>query len=97
MASKATQTTVADTASTTQLIAANSKRTGLYITNVSSEILYIRLGSTAATVTTGHSWVLAANGGQINLSNFSGRAWKGAVQGIWANNSTGAANITELE
>lgn len=97
MASKATQTSVADTASSTQLIAANPDRTGLLITNTSSEILYILLGTGTATATTAHSWKVAASGGQVDLSNISGRCWKGAVQGIWASNSTGAANITELE
>lgn len=100
MASKVTFSSVADTNADTQLIAANEDRVGLWITNTSSAVLYIRLCQTstqAATATTGHSYRLAATGGQIDLSNFSGRAWKGSVRGIWAANGTGAANITELE
>lgn len=96
MASKATVTSVDDTASSTQLIAANPDRTGLLIANASSAILYVLLGEGTAS-TTNYSWSLAANGGQMDLGNYSGRAFKGAVQGIWASNSTGAAKITELE
>lgn len=92
MSSKATQTSVADTDTSTQLIAANRHRNGLLITNTSDQILYILLGAGTATATTAHSWQLAASGGQVDLG-----AWRGAVQGIWAADSTGAANITSLE
>lgn len=96
MASNATVTSVNDAATSAELIAANPDRTGLMITNTSTAILYILLGSGTAS-TTNHSWVVAASGGQINLSDFSGRCWKGAVQGIWASDASGAALITELE
>lgn len=92
MASKATQTSVGDTASSTELIAANADRNGLLITNTSTAILYILLGAGTATATTAHSLRLAASGGQVDLG-----AWRGAVQGIWASDAGGAANITSLE
>ncbi|KGM44481.1 hypothetical protein JY97_00640 [Alkalispirochaeta odontotermitis] len=96
MATTATVSSVGDAATTTSLIAANADRTGLIITNTSTAILYILLGTGTAS-TTNHSWVVAASGGQINLSDFSGRCWKGAVQGIWASDAGGVALITELE
>lgn len=96
MASKATQTSVADVASSTELIAANPDRTGLLIANTSVNALFILLGSGTATETTAFSWRLAQNE-QVNLSDISGRCWKGAVQGIWSADGSGAANITELE
>ena len=97
MASKATQTSVGDTGSSTQLVAANPDRVGLLITNTSTAILYLLLGAGTASATTAHSWRCAASGGQVDLSNLSGRCWKGAVQGIWASDAGGEANITELE
>lgn len=95
MASNVSVTSVDDTNSSTLLIAANSKRVGLFITNQSSAILYVLIGTGTASATN-YSWQLAASGGQIDLSNISGRAWKGAVTGIWASDSTGAAKITEF-
>lgn len=97
MASKATLTSVGDEATSTSLIAANPDRTGLLLTNTSSAILYIKLGGGTATATTAHSWRIAASGGQLDLSNFSGRCFKGAITGIWASDAGGAVNITELE
>ena len=97
MSSKATLTSVGDESSSTSLIAANPERTGLLLTNTSSAILYILLGGGTATATTAHSLRLAASGGQIDLSDISGRCFKGAISGIWASDAGGAVNITELE
>lgn len=98
MSSKATITSVASSTDSVSLIAANPDRTGLIISNASTAILYVRIGGGTATATTsGHSFQLPtlANSNTI-LSQMGGRAWKGAVSGIWAS-ANGSAQITEME
>lgn len=91
MSSKATVTTVASDTNSATLIAANSKRNGLWISNASTAILYVKLGGGTATATTsGHSFQIPSLG-NVNVGKF-----KGAVSGIWAA-SNGSAQITELE
>ena len=90
MASKATLTSVASSASSVSLIAANPNRERLLITNASTAILYVRLDGGTATATTGHSWQIASLG-SVDFGKF-----RGAVSGIWAA-ANGSAQITELE
>lgn len=88
--SRASQTSVASSASSVSLIAANAARKGLIIQNTSTAILYILLGGGTATATTAHSVQIASNG-YYDIGGFTG-----AVSGIWAS-ANGQANITELE
>lgn len=89
--SEAVLTSVASSASSVPLIAANPRRKRLFIANTSTAILYLRLGTTAAaaTATTGHSIQMAANT-NLELVGFTG-----TIDGIWAA-ANGQANLTEL-
>jgi len=90
MSTNSTVTSVASSASSVTLIAANPDRNDLWITNKSTAILYLLLGGGVATATTAHSIQMAANT-NINLGKF-----RGAISGIWAS-ANGSAQITELE
>lgn len=90
MASKATVTSVASSASSVTLIAANANRKRLIITNNSTAILYVLLGGGTATATTANSDQLATL-----VTRDYGR-FRGAVTGIWAA-ANGSAQVTELE
>jgi len=90
MASKATVTSVASSASSVTLIAANPNRNRLIITNQSTAILYVLLGGGTATATTAHSWQMPAN------TNWDVGSFRGLVTGIWAS-ANGSAQMTELE
>lgn len=81
--------TVASSATNVVLFAARKGRKQVIIQNTSSAILYVSLGTTAATATTGHSIQMAANT-YIVLDRYSG-----AATGIWAS-ANGQANITEF-
>jgi hypothetical protein len=91
MASKATLTSVGDSAASVTLIDANPERNGLLISNASTAILYVRLGGGTATATTGHSFQMAT------LTTVDLGAFRGAITGIWASDAGGSAQITELE
>lgn len=93
-----TLSTVADTNSSTTILAANTDRRGATFQNTSSAILYLRFDGGTATATTGHSVQIAANG-HYEMPTFDhyGKAtcYTGLVTGIWASDSTGSCNITE--
>lgn len=90
VASAASVTSVADTASSTTLLASNASRRGATIFNDSSEILYVKFGATASA--TDYTIKMAAG----SYFEFPVPCYTGVVDGIWANNSTGAAKLTEL-
>lgn len=85
----ATQTSVASSASSVALIAANKARKALIIQNTSTAILYVLFGGGTATATTAHSVQLAAN------TSYAIEGFTGAVSGIWAA-ANGQANMTEF-
>lgn len=86
----ATTTQVSDTASTAQLLAANSARRGAIITNDSSAILYVKLGTTAST--TDYTVQLAQKAYYEVPFHYTGR-----IDGIWATDpNDGGARITEI-
>lgn len=88
--STATTTLVADTAVSTQLLAANTARLGASVTNDSSALLYLKLGTTASA--TDYSAPLMKNGYFETPYGYTGR-----IDGIWASDpNDGAARITEL-
>lgn len=84
-------TSVADTASSTTLAAANGRRIGLYVFNDSTSDLYLKYGASASTtsftvkIPSGYFWEMPTT-----------MIYQGLVTGIWASNASGAALITEL-
>lgn len=91
-ASSATVTSVSDTSSSTQLLAANSARVGWAVTNTSSAVLYVKLGSTASSTSFTKRLAQFADCGQGPLDGL----YTGAIHGIWATDpNDGAAIVTE--
>lgn len=86
-----TQTSVNDTGSSTTLLAANSSRKGFTIFNDSTEILYLKFGATASTT----SYAVKMQPGDY-YEALAGTLYTGIIDGIWANNASGAARITEF-
>lgn len=80
-------TSVDDTASNTELLAANTARKEAVITNDSTSVLYVSFGETATT--TNYT-------ARLEQYGYVKTDYKGQINGIWASNSTGAARITEL-
>lgn len=84
-----TVTSVNDSAANQTLLAANTSRVGATIQNDSSEILYVKLGATA----TATDYTVKMVAGAYYEVPYG---YTGQIDGIWANNSTGAARIDEL-
>lgn len=88
----AVQTSVASSASSVTILAANPNRRGASIANTSTAILYLRLNDAggAATATTAHSVQMASN------TYFEVPfGYTGVITGIWAS-ANGQANVTEF-
>ena len=85
----ATLSSVASSASSVTILAANTARRGASIVNTSTAILYLRIGGGTATATTGHSVQMAANTYYEVPFGYTG-----AITGIWAS-ANGQANVTE--
>ena len=85
-------TSVASSASSVTLLAANHQRKRVFISNASTAILYVRLDTTGATAnaTSGHSIQMAANT-NVEIVGFTG-----VITGIWASANV-FANMTELK
>ena len=84
-----TVTSVADTAASVLLLAANTARVGASVQNDSTEILYLKLGTTASLA----DYTVKMVAGAYYEVPFG---YTGRIDGIWAANSTGAALIDEL-
>lgn len=87
-AGSSTQTSVAGSATTVNLLSANSLRKGATVFNDSSSILYLKLGS-AASITSYTVQMAASSYYEIPFGYSSG------IDGIWAS-ATGNARITEI-
>lgn len=83
-----TQTSVAGSASSVSLLAANSSRLGATVYNDSGANLYLKLGATAST--TSFTAIVPSKGYYEVPFNYTG-----AIDGIWVS-ATGNARITEL-
>mgnify|MGYP001613845560 CR=1 FL=1 len=81
-------TQVGDSASSVTLLSANANRLGVSIINLSSAILYLKLGTTASA--TDCTAVLYQNG------FWSDELYTGRVDAIWSADVGGSASITEL-
>ena len=91
MAATATRTSVADSATTGTILASNAARKGAVITNDSTAILYLALGTGPAT-TTDYSTRIGTDETYNVPACFTG-----IITGIWASDpGTGAARVTEL-
>jgi hypothetical protein len=88
-AATGTTSSVNDTASSATILAANTSRLGATVQNDSTEILYLKLGATA-TVT--DYTVKMAVGSYFEVPF----GYTGIIDGIWANNASGAARVTEI-
>lgn len=88
-ATTAAVTSVPDSATSVTLLASNAARAGATIQNDSTEILYVKLGTTAS-LTDYTVKMVAAAYYEVPFG------YTGRIDGIWANNSTGAALVTEL-
>lgn len=84
-----TVTAVNDSATSVEILAANTDRKSAIIYNDSSEILYIKYGGTSAS-TTDYTYKIAAGAGWI-VDDYNG-----VIYGIWASDSTGKAMVTEI-
>lgn len=85
----ATLSNVNDTASSTTLLSSNASRKGAMIQNDSTEILYVKFGTTASA--TDYTVKMAAGDYYEVPFGYTGR-----IDGIWANNASGAARVTEI-
>lgn len=86
-ANTASVTSVNDSATSAQLLAANTARVRAYVQNDSTVNLFIKLGGTATT--TDYSIKLLPD-------DIADIQYTGAIHGIWASDASGAAKITEL-
>lgn len=88
--STSTLTSVASSATSVTILAANTARKGASISNTSTAILYLRLNAGTADITTGHTVQMASN------TYFEVPfGYTGAIVGIWAS-ANGSANVTEF-
>jgi hypothetical protein len=86
----ATVSEVASSATSVTIVSANEARKGLIIVNDSTQILYIRFGSGAAS-TTDYTRQIAASGGEYEVPY----GYQGQITGIWVL-ANGQARLTEL-
>lgn len=87
--SNATLSNVASSASSVTLLNANSSRQKCLIWNNSTAILYVKLGSDAATTTSCTYKMISDAQWEVPAG------YTGAITGIWAS-ANGAARITEI-
>jgi hypothetical protein len=90
-ATTATLTNVSDTATSTALSAANGGRKGWSVFNDSTAALYVNFGATASA--TAFTVKVAADGYYEMPGDV---VYRGAINGIWASDASGAARVTEL-
>lgn len=83
-------TTIAASTTSISLLAANTNRRNVIITNSASTPLYISFGTIASTSNYSIK-LLTGDAYESNLIVFTGQ-----INGIWSGSPTGNANITEL-
>jgi hypothetical protein len=91
-AASATTTNVGDSASSVTLLASNSSRVGWSITNMSSAVLYVKLGATATTTDSFIARLVQYD--RVGQGPLDG-LYTGLIAGIWASDAGGVAVITE--
>lgn len=85
------ESSVSSSATSVELVAANANRIGLTVHNNSTQALYLRPGSDAATTSAGGYQVKIAADGYWEMDQ---PIWTGAIQAIWAS-ANGGASVTE--
>lgn len=85
----ATTSSVADSATSVSLLAANTARVGATVYNDSTEALYLKLGATASLT----DFTVKLVAGAYYEAPYG---YVGAIDGIWAANASGSARITEV-
>jgi hypothetical protein len=82
---------VASAATSQTILAANPRRHGATIVNTDTNALYLRMGTTDATTTTGY---------HVRLVQYAyyelPYGYSGAITGIWDADGAGAANVCEF-
>src|SRR5262245_53783554 len=94
--STATRASVAAAASNTQLLAANSSRKGATITNDCDVVLYLALGTAAASTSSYTATVAPKDANNVAGYYEVPYGFTGEIRGIWGTSPTGNARITEL-
>jgi hypothetical protein len=90
-ASTGANSSVADTASSTTILAANANRLGATVANDSSAVLYLLLGSTSASATNYSARLVQYAYYEVPFG------YTGQLTGIWASDpGDGAARVTEI-
>ena len=84
-------TSVASLATSQQLLAVNLNRKGLMIYNSDANALSVKYGVTATTSAGGRSFVIPSSG----LWEMPQPIYTGRIDGIWAADGSGSAEITE--
>ena len=88
--STASLTSLASAATSAQLLAANSARKGLVLTNTDANGVYVKYGTTASA--TSFTVLIPANGyWEMPLPTYTGR-----IDAIWAADGSGSLYATEL-
>lgn len=80
-------TSVADTITSTTLVAANTSAKERIIFNDSSAILYVKFGTTASST----DFTMKLYTDESLTTKYRGR-----IDGVWSADSTGAARVTEI-
>lgn len=88
-ANTATTTAVNDTASNATLLASNADRIGATFYNDSTQVCYVKYGTTAS-LSSFH--VAMSPGGYLEIPFF----YRGNIDGIWAADGSGAMRICEF-
>jgi len=83
-------TSVADSASNQVILASNAARKGATVFNNSTEILYLAVDNTAASLTSFTTAIQAQGYYEVPFG------YTGEINGIWAANAAGAALVTEI-
>jgi hypothetical protein len=85
-------TSRSSSASSVKLVDANGYRRGLIIVNTDANALYLRYGDTATAAADGFTVIVPTNGTwEMPLPVYTGR-----IDGIWAADGSGVAEITEM-
>lgn len=90
-AATGTLSNVADTATSTLILAANTARKGAFVYNDSTVDLYLKLGATASATS-----FTVKLGPQDFFELPPAPVYTGIIDGIWASDASGSARITEL-
>ena len=88
-AGTATTSSVADSATNVTVLAANTARLGATVSNDSTTILYLKLGTTATTT----DYTVKLNTDGYYEVPFG---YTGIIDGIWSANASGSARVTEI-